>query len=70
VNGALGAAEKVYGREHVRVGRVLMHYVKVLQRLKLSKQAKEMEKRAKAIFATNNKENLAGFTIDASVGKQ
>jgi tetratricopeptide (TPR) repeat protein len=63
---ALQIAEKCLGPEHPRVADILSDYAKLLQKTNQKAEAKELRKRAAAIRARHEKENLLHHTVDWS----
>lgn len=64
---ALFTAEKSFGPEHPNVGGVLTNYAVVMRRMHRKSEAKQLEKRAKAILDKCNRENFTGYAVDISV---
>lgn len=63
---ALGIAETELGADHPFTAEILLNYAVVLRKNNQKRQAKEYEQRGKAILERNGRENLTGYTVDAS----
>ncbi|MCL6506042.1 MAG: tetratricopeptide repeat protein [Bryobacteraceae bacterium] len=63
---ALRVAESELGPDHPFTAEVLLNYAVVLRKSNQKRQAKEFERRGKAILKRNGQENLTGYTVDLS----
>ncbi|HLX43592.1 MAG TPA: tetratricopeptide repeat protein [Bryobacteraceae bacterium] len=64
---AINYTETTLGREHPVLGGILRNYAAVLHQTKNRGEARKIAKRANAILEKSRRENLEGYTIEASV---
>jgi tetratricopeptide (TPR) repeat protein len=63
---ALRVAESALGPDHPFTAEILLNYAVVLRKTNQKRQAKEFERRGKAILERSGKDNLTGYTVDLS----
>jgi Flp pilus assembly protein TadD len=63
---ALTIEQDALGGDHPAVAGIMLNYAAVLRQMRRKGEAKEMEKRAKAILARNQSPNYMGYTVNLS----